>query len=358
MLPRKLLLLATSLTLATATTVPRGVSPEGTPSDSSPFRPLSRINHRETTDAKLYTPSNSQTFTCLTHPSIEISYDRVNDDFCDCPDGSDEPGTSACANLAHKDIAIPGFYCHNKGHTPAYLPNSRVNDGICDYDICCDGLDEAGGVGGVSCPSKCKEIGNAARKMAAERSARRSKAAKARRELVRKAKVLKKEVEDNVATTKVKVQANEVKIRELEKKLQETEERERNRVAKNPKPGSRVSVVTQVAKEKVEELQKLLAKVRGERDLAEERLEKAEAMLRLLKEEYNPNFNDEGVKHAVRSWEEYLAGGEQKRNPAEDRDFNAVLNEETNWDELAGPEEEEVSERMTSSFADFLKLTW
>lgn len=32
---------------------------------------------------------------------VEITWDRVNDDFCDCPgDGGDEPGTSACSNGA------------------------------------------------------------------------------------------------------------------------------------------------------------------------------------------------------------------------------------------------------------------
>ena len=38
-----------------------------------------------------YTPSASGTWKCL-DGSKEISWDFVNDDSCDCPDGSDEPG--------------------------------------------------------------------------------------------------------------------------------------------------------------------------------------------------------------------------------------------------------------------------
>uniref|UniRef100_K3X1Z1 Glucosidase 2 subunit beta n=1 Tax=Globisporangium ultimum (strain ATCC 200006 / CBS 805.95 / DAOM BR144) TaxID=431595 RepID=K3X1Z1_GLOUD len=59
---------------------------------------------------------------------------RVNDDYCDCDDGADEPGTSACSHLLSSV-----FYCGNDGYFPKKIPTSRVNDGICD---CCDGTDE------------------------------------------------------------------------------------------------------------------------------------------------------------------------------------------------------------------------
>ncbi|KAK4785936.1 hypothetical protein SAY86_002625 [Trapa natans] len=75
---------------------------------------------------------------------------QLNDDFCDCPDGSDEPGTSACPNGK--------FYCINTGHIPTLLFSSRVNDGICD---CCDGSDEYDGK--VKCPNTCWEAGKVAR---------------------------------------------------------------------------------------------------------------------------------------------------------------------------------------------------
>ncbi|KAK9153205.1 hypothetical protein Sjap_000685 [Stephania japonica] len=75
---------------------------------------------------------------------------QLNDDFCDCADGTDEPGTPACP--------VGKFYCQNAGHVPLLLFSSRVNDGICD---CCDGSDEYDS--GVNCPNTCWEAGNVAR---------------------------------------------------------------------------------------------------------------------------------------------------------------------------------------------------
>ncbi|XP_041995969.1 glucosidase 2 subunit beta-like [Salvia splendens] len=81
--------------------------------------------------------------------SKSFTRDRLNDDFCDCADGTDEPGTSACP--ASK------FYCKNTGSTPRFLFSSRVNDQICD---CCDGSDEYDGT--VICPNNCVMGGNIA----------------------------------------------------------------------------------------------------------------------------------------------------------------------------------------------------
>ncbi|KAG8386832.1 hypothetical protein BUALT_Bualt03G0190100 [Buddleja alternifolia] len=79
--------------------------------------------------------------------SKSFTKDRLNDNFCDCPDGTDEPGTSACP--------AGRFYCKNTGSTPRFLFSSRVNDHICD---CCDGSDEYDG--SVICPNSCIMGGN------------------------------------------------------------------------------------------------------------------------------------------------------------------------------------------------------
>ncbi|KAK8892171.1 hypothetical protein M9Y10_029394 [Tritrichomonas musculus] len=73
----------------------------------------------------------NNSFTCLDQ-SMTIPLSSLNDGKCDCPDGSDEPGTNACLN-GH-------FYCRNEGGKPKLIPSHKVNDGVCD---CCDGSDEA-----------------------------------------------------------------------------------------------------------------------------------------------------------------------------------------------------------------------
>lgn len=99
--------------------------------------------------ASLYRPSPSNTFRCL-DSSREVPWNHVNDDYCDCQDGSDEPGTSACTNGK--------FHCTNAGHQPLNILSSRVNDGVCD---CCDGTDEW--EKRIECVNNCKELGKAAR---------------------------------------------------------------------------------------------------------------------------------------------------------------------------------------------------
>ena len=76
----------------------------------------------------------SGTFICLDDSRLVVESDAINDDYCDCRDGSDEPGTSACENGR--------FFCENKGHKPKILSSMFVDDGVCD---CCDGTDESGG---------------------------------------------------------------------------------------------------------------------------------------------------------------------------------------------------------------------
>ncbi len=103
---------------------------------------------------------DATTFTCDSNTRT-IAITSVNDDYCDCDDGTDEPGTSACAG-AGEAATTKGMYCVNRGSTPTRVPSSRVNDGVCD---CCDGSDEydAAQNGGVVCENTCTKAAKARR---------------------------------------------------------------------------------------------------------------------------------------------------------------------------------------------------
>ena len=77
-----------------------------------------RLRHRVADLARYSGPQ----FRCHDN-SKSIDVKKVNDDYCDCADGSDEPGTSACSNGS--------FWCRNRGHVGRFIPSSMVHDNIC-----------------------------------------------------------------------------------------------------------------------------------------------------------------------------------------------------------------------------------
>lgn len=117
---------------------------------------------------------NTGAFRCL-DGSATIPFSAVNNDICDCTDGSDEPGTSACTALRGSALTLfPQdwkFQCTSEEPVSQAFPHNHVNDGICD---CCDGSDEVGSP--TLCPNRCAEM---ARELVRERKAEQERSRKA-----------------------------------------------------------------------------------------------------------------------------------------------------------------------------------
>lgn len=287
---------------------------------------------------------------------MKLKSTQVNDKSCDCPDGSDEPGTPACAHLDDRSPpqpfpgslsgstnttnALPGFWCANAGHIATYVPFIFVNDGVCDYDLCCDGSEEYGGVNGVKCKNRCDEIGKEYRRVEEERKKAQEKASKKRSTMAKESRELRRRVEAKVANLKDELQSLTVKRDQLQKEYEEAKIADVSKVVKSEGVGGKLGNLVSLAKERIKELRETLQDVVDEREELRGKVNELEEILRNFREEYNPNFNDEGVKRAVKSWEDYAArdASEAKDTVSNDQ-LKDVLSEDSetsgiNWKEF------------------------
>lgn len=215
--------------------------------------------------------------------------------------------------------------------------------------MCCDGSDEYEGVGGVKCPDQCVTIGKEWRKQDEARQKSLNAARQKRKELVAESGRLRKEVEDRISTLKAQIEGQTQKVDALTKSLAEIERAEKGKIVKSAGKGGKITVLAGLAKNRIQELTDNVDRVRKERDAAKGRIDELEGMLRRFKEEYNPNFNDEGVKRAVKAWEDYAAQDWPGPDAARDRDLDEILKPDSEsaikWEEFEGVDESDADVR-------------
>ncbi|KAK7051251.1 hypothetical protein VNI00_004751 [Paramarasmius palmivorus] len=231
-----------------------------------------------------YVPTSQNTWKCL-DGSKEISWNWVNDDSCDCPDGSDEPGTSACPNST--------FYCSNVGHIGATIPSTRVNDGLCEPE-CCDGSDEKPGV----CPNMCKEVGETYRKKRDEELKIRRTGAKIRSTYISYAHKESKRLQSSLTTLQSEIAVREKEVARL-REIAETSARLSAEALEHKKESPLYQTLLDHAG--------ALKQLKEQQKKTLERQVQLEQILDSLRTGYNPNYQDMAVLEAVRGWEE-LAG--------------------------------------------------
>lgn len=221
----------------------------------------------------------------------------------------------------------------------AYVPFTFVNDGVCDYDLCCDGTEEYGKVGGVKCANKCAEIGKEWRRVEKERQDNFDRAFKKRRTMVKESKELRRRIEVRISKLEGEIRDLEQQETELKTKFEEVEQSERGKVVKNEGTG-KLGVLLGLAKTRVNELREALAGAIDERRRLQDKVSELEGILSTFKVEYNPNFNDEGVKKAVRAWEDYAAKKtEGVDEETSESDLEEIIKEDgessgINWNEF------------------------
>lgn len=230
-----------------------------------------------------YKPKGT-TWSCL-DGNKTIPWSAVNDDYCDCIDGSDEPGTSACSGNT--------FYCVNEGYIGASIPSSRVNDGLCE-PACCDGSDEAAGV----CEDTCAAAGELYRqKQEAARKLRKT-GSKIRSTYIAFAQKEKKRLEVEIENSQKEIASHEEEVARFRELVERTEALSSEFLEHKKNSPLYTSLITH---------HNALKSLQREHKKHLEREKQLSDILHTLRHGYNPNYQDMAVLEAVRGWE-YLAG--------------------------------------------------
>ncbi|KAJ1018531.1 hypothetical protein NDA16_004813 [Ustilago loliicola] len=270
------------LNLAVAALAAGAISASASSSTTKPVRGVAPA------DATKYQPIKNEqgqlTWKCL-DGSKQLSWSAINDDYCDCADGSDEPGTSACPNST--------FYCANAGHIPAYIRSSRVDDGICDPE-CCDGSDETDGK--VHCPNRCEKVGKEYRKKMTELENLRRAGAKIRDKYIADGRKEKELLEAEIAKLEVEVQVateNEARLKQELARAETSDKAVIDAKIKTPLYA------------KLSQHQQAIKQLKDKNAALRSELQTLTLLLDDLAKGYNPNYQDMAVKGAVVAYKEW-----------------------------------------------------